>query len=98
MWVYSVIGTSATIAAPTVTYTNATAPNYIFEDTLNKMQSPNNGETSVRFTMYGFVDITSQGCNISFSQIDGTLPSSTNSGEFWVTRIADSIIAAPTGV
>lgn len=93
-WTYSMVGSVATpsLMSPTFSYINGNAP-LLLSGNLNRFGSPADASTTSRYIAYGFIEVTKQNAFIVFSNT-GILPSGTTSGDFWVTRVADSIRVA----
>lgn len=88
-YVYSVVGiSSASCAAPSVSFINAVAVNIMVNNTTNNVTPvASTNTTSIRT---GILRITGQSAYIVFA-IDGN-PASSPVGDLWVTRIPDSMI------
>lgn len=101
LWVYNVQGGTATasINAPAPSYTNATPKIYWAGSTGIDTQAypespPSPGGTSAAIMMSGVCEVTKQGAYIILSGAGtSTYPTGTLYGDFWITRIADSIKA-----
>lgn len=91
LWTYSMFGTVPTVSmlSPTFTYINGNSPN-LLSGGLNRYSAPGNTVNDIRFIAYGFIEVTKQNAYIVFSST-GILPSGTTVGDFWVTRVADSV-------
>lgn len=92
--VYASQGASATVSAASMTPTNGILLNYFTTsggaDASVSNGAPIAGATQTTSVSTWVVQITSQGCNLSFS-ISGNSPTAPNGGDLFITRIADSI-------
>lgn len=88
-------GGAANVFAPTVTFTNATALGFWYNNTLNGVNSPNPAVAAnqIEYTVSGTFQITAQNAGINFSAT-GVPPGATMYGDLWVMRLPDSMIAA----
>lgn len=88
-WV--VIGSStASLSNPDLTFVNCEYLEYWTNDTIGAVETPDTTTSAVMFKM-ATIQITAPGAYISWAT-NGTLPSSSTSGDLWITQFSQSVV------
>lgn len=90
LFVISWSGSSAAIARPNVTLTNAILLQYMGADTSTLMFAPQNGVSSQELMLSFLVQVQQPGAIVTLGTA-GTLPASPVSADLWVTQIDNDI-------